>query len=97
MILILSNQRFSEDRRQQLETAAVKSVIRRTIKRIEIDKYKSLTYSQKDIDKELNRLVSNLNMDLDTLKNICETNALDFLLIENQIKTELFWNSLIFE
>jgi len=35
-------------------------------------------------------------MDLDTLKSICESNALDFSLIENQIKTELFWNSLIF-
>ena len=35
-------------------------------------------------------------MDLETLKNIFESNALDFSLIENQVKTELFWNSLIF-
>ena len=97
MILILSNQRFSEDRRQQLETAAVKSVIRRTIKRIEIEKYKSLTYSQKDLDKELNRLVSNLNMDLDKLKSTLLANKIDFMLLVNKIQTELLWNSLIFE
>ena len=36
-------------------------------------------------------------MDIDTLKNLCESNELDFSKIENQIKTELYWNSLIFE
>ena len=81
MILILSNQRLSEDRRQQLESAAVKSVIRRAIKRIEIEKYKSLTFSQKDLNKELNRLVGNLNMDLDTLKSTLLTNKIDFMLL----------------
>ena len=35
-------------------------------------------------------------MDVDTLKNICISNELDFSIIENQIKTELLWNSLIF-
>jgi len=36
-------------------------------------------------------------VDIETLKNICASNNLDFSIIENQIKTELHWNSLIFE
>ena len=36
-------------------------------------------------------------MDIDMLKKICATNELDFSLIENQIKVELLWNSLIFQ
>ena len=35
-------------------------------------------------------------MDVETLKNICISNGLDFKIIENQVKTELLWNSLIF-
>ena len=36
-------------------------------------------------------------MDLATLKNICIANGLDFSILEDQIKTELLWNSLIFQ
>ena len=34
---------------------------------------------------------------METLKNICESNDLDFSIIEDQIKVELHWNTLIFE
>ena len=34
---------------------------------------------------------------MNTLKNLCESNELDFSKIEDQVKTELYWNSLIFE
>ena len=46
---------------------------------------------------ELARLASNIFVDLDTLKNICVSNELDFTKIEEQVKIELYWNSLIFE
>ena len=36
----------------------------------------------------LNQIAKNVNMDLDTLINICESNALDFSLIEEQVKIE---------
>ena len=42
-------------------------------------------------------MASDIFVDLDTLKNICESNELDFSKIEDQVKTELYWNSLIFE
>ena len=35
-------------------------------------------------------------MDLVTLKDTCIANGLDFSIIEDQIKTDLLWNSLIF-
>mgnify|MGYP001310225310 FL=1 len=38
-----------------------------------------------------------LNQNSYTLKNICESNELDFAKIEEQVKIELYWNSLIFE
>ena len=96
IILILSNQGFDEKRREQLETTAIQSAVNRKIKLIEIANYNFSEFSKQDLKKELNQLAVNLDMDLDTLKNIFETNKIDFANIEERIKTELLWNGLIF-
>ena len=87
---------YSDDKREELQKSAVKSIIERTIKDIEIDKNDSLEFNQNDLNNELRRLASRINMDVETLKNICISNGLDFSIVMNQIKTELLWNSLIF-
>ena len=96
IILILNNKSYSDDKRNELQQMAVKSTIERTVKEIEVSKNEYLTYDKKDFNLELNRLASRINMDLDTLKNICKSNNLDFEIIKDQIRTELLWNSLIF-
>ena len=95
VILILNNLSYSDDKKQELQDMAVKSAIRRNIKEIEIEKY-DLSYQKNDLNVELARIAGTINMDVDTLKNVCQSNGLDFGIIENQIKTELLWNSLIF-
>ena len=96
-ILILNGQSFSEDIRKQLESAAIKSTIKRNIKLIEIERYNSLEFNQNDINKELKQFASQLNIDLEILKNMFISNGIDFSNIVDQIKTELLWNSLIFK
>ena len=96
-ILILNGQNFSQDYAKQIESAAIQSTIKRNIKQIEIEKYNSLKFNRADLNKELNQLASNINMNLDTLKNTLIANGIDFSNINNQIRTELLWNSLIFE
>ena len=96
ILLILNNESYSDDKRDQLHKSAVEAIIKRTIKQIEIEKNNFLQINKDDLENELVQLANKINMDLDTLKSICESNALDFSLIESQIKTELFWNSLIF-
>ena len=96
VILILNNMSYSADKREELQQMAIKSAVKRNIKEIEINKNNFLEFSQDDFNNELNRLASRINMDIDTLKNICLSNELDFSIIENQVKTELLWNSLMF-
>ena len=88
---------YSDDTREELQQMAVKSVVKRNIKEIEIDKHDFLQFSQTDLNFHLNRIAKNANMDLATLKNICISNGLDFSIIENKMKIELLWNSLIFQ
>ena len=96
VILILNNMTYSDDNRNQIQQLAVKSIIKKNIKKIEISKRDFLKFNQEDLNNELNRLANRINMDVATLKNICLSNGLDFSIIEDQIKTDLLWNSLIF-
>ena len=97
IILILNGETFSEEKKDLLQATAVKSIIKRTIKQIEINKYESLDYSKKDLFNELNRLATDINLDVGTLRDICAANEINFSIIEDQIKTELLWNTLIFD
>ena len=51
IILILTGQSFTEDIKEQLQSGAIQSIIKRNIKKIEIEKYNSLTFNQPDVDK----------------------------------------------
>ena len=95
--LILNNLSYSEDKKKELQQMAVRSVLKRNIKQIAIEEKKDfLSFSQEEFNKELKRLLKAIKMDLKTLKEICKSNNLDYLLIEDQLKVELLWNSLIF-
>jgi len=96
-ILILNNKSFSEAERENLQNMAIKALIKRNIKKIEVEKYNLLDFSKKDLNNEIMRLANNLSVNLDRLKEICEINNLDFSIIEESIKTDLRWNSLIFQ
>ena len=97
IILILTNQSYSDKKREELHKLAVKSIIDRNVKLIEIEKHKYFEFNPEDLNKELIRLATNIKVDVDTLKNICSSNEVDFQIIEDQIKIELYWNSLIFQ
>ena len=97
LILILNNKIFSEKERKKLQQIAIKSIIKRHVKQIEIEKSNFLEFNQQDVKKEILRLANNINVDVETLKKICASNQIDFSIIEDQIKIELLWNSLIFQ
>ena len=92
IILILTGQSYNEDIKEQLESGAVQSSIKRNIKKIEIEKYSSLTFNAPDVNKELKKLADNLLVDVDTLENTFIANGIPFSTVVNQIQTELLWN-----
>ena len=69
ILLISSNQEYSDDRLDALQAAAVKALIKRKIKKIEISKYDNLEFNPDDLFEEINNLARSMNTDLDTLKN----------------------------
>ena len=57
----------------------------------------NLQYDKKELEQRLNSIATNINMDLATLKNTLIANDIDFSAVVDQIRTELKWNTLIFE
>ena len=64
IILILNNQSYSEDKREQLQKSAVNSIVKRNIKQIEIDRYEFYEFNKEDFIIELTQLSNNLSVDL---------------------------------
>ena len=97
IILLLNNKVYSSSNKEELREIAITTILKRNIKLNGIEKYNLTQYSKADLINELERLANNINVDLDTLKNVFSSNNVKFKLIEDQIKIELLWNSLIFE
>ena len=97
IILILNNESYSDDKRDRLHEIAVQSTTKRNIKEIELERNNYYRFNRKDFENELNKLAAEIFVDLDTLKNICASNDLDFSIIEKQVQVELSWNGLIYE
>ncbi len=97
VILILSDKPYTEDKRDELQSIAVGEVIKRNIKKIEIEKYTALSFSKFALENELENLAKNINIDIDTLKRRFATHGVSYLELAESIKTELLWNNLIYE
>ena len=70
IILILNNESYSDDQRNQLHELAVRSTIKRTIKKIELERHNFFQFNEEDLERELARLASNIFLDVNTLKNL---------------------------
>lgn len=97
MILLLNGQSYSEENKNQLKTVAIRNIIKRKIKEMEIEKYKITSYNQNDLNNQLNNLAKKLNTDLGTLKKRFKNNKVDFAKVESNTKIDLIWNTLIFQ
>ena len=61
---ILNKKSYSVETSDIIQESAVKSIIKRNIKQIELDKNDSLNFNKQDLQNELIRLANNINLDL---------------------------------
>lgn len=96
-ILILSDQPYSIEKREVLQSVAVRETVKRNIKKIEIAKYNNISYNEADLSRELIFIAEKANADIETLKIKFSQNGINFSDVIENIKTELKWNSLIYQ
>ena len=97
IISILTNNQIKDTNKEQIKSIAVKSLIKRKIKEIEIIKYDVRNYNKSDLENLILNSSSNINTDKEGLKELMKKNNLKFEEIIKRYEIDLKWNSLIFE
>ena len=95
-MLILNQKKLSQENINEVKNIAVNALIKRSIKKNEILKYKIKDYDEKGLSNYLIQVSKQLNTDREGLKNILETNLINYEIFIDKYKTELKWNNLIY-
>ena len=95
-MLILNQKKFSQENINQAKNMAMNALIKRSIKKNEILKYKVEDYDEKELNNYLIQVSKKLNTDIEGLKNILESNLINYEIFIDKYKTELKWNNLIY-
>ncbi len=97
LIAILSGSKIDDSNRLQIRDLAVNSLIKKTIKTIEVEKRQIKKYSKKDLENLILTSANNLGVDKDGLKQILEKNGLSYKKLVEKFEIDLKWNSMIFD
>ena len=95
--IVLTNNEINQKNIDAFKKIAMKNLINKKIKNIEIKKYKIVRFNTDDLQKYLSNIAKSFNTDMTGLKNIFKNNEIDYDLFVNNYKTELLWNTLIFQ
>jgi len=83
MLLIINKQAYTDDRKKELQSVAMKSIVRRYTQEIEIENYNYDYFSEKDIEKEIQKICAGLNVTKEKLKLIFEKSNVNFIFFCN--------------
>ena len=95
-MLILSQKKFVQENINQAKNIAMNALIKRSIKKNEILKYKVEDYNEKGLTNYLMQVSKQLNTDIEGLRNIFERNFINYEIFLEKYRTELKWNNLIY-
>ena len=97
MISILSNSKINENNREQIKNLAIASLIKKKIKIGEIEKLGIKNYNKGDLEQLIQNTSRRIGLDKNGLKDLLKKNNLSFDSLVKRFKTDLMWNSMIFQ
>ena len=95
--LVINGPEITQENINNNKQYAIKNLINKSIKISEVNKYKIKNYSKKDLQDYTKNIAKNLNTDLNGLKNIFKKYNINYEIFVERHKTELLWNTLIFQ
>jgi len=94
--LLINKQEITQENINNNKNYAVKNLIKKSIKRSEINKYKIINYSKKDLQSYADKVSKIFNTNTKGLKEIFITAGINYDSFLEKYKTELLWNTLIY-
>ena len=94
--LVLDKKEITQESINSNKDPSIQSLVKKTIKNNEINKYKIKDYNKEDLKKYIQRVAKTFNTDTIGLKNIFIKNNINYNVFVEDYKTELLWNTLIY-
>ena len=79
LLSVLSRTAINENNREELKSIAIQTLIKRTIKKSEIERLKINKYNPKDLEKQISKIANNLGLDNQGLKIFLGQNNSNFI------------------
>ena len=95
--IIINKQKITQTNIDNYKNYAIKKLIKSTIKRNEIEKYDVKNYDPIALNNYIDNVAKNLNTNKVGLKKIFTETGINYDLFVNNHRTELLWNTLIFQ
>ena len=97
LVSIISKNKIDNLNKEQIKNIAAKSLIKRKIKEIEINRLGIKNYNQNDLENLIKKTSTNLGTNKNGLREIMHINNISFEYLKKKFEVDLKWNSLIFE
>ena len=97
LISLLNNISVDNSNRETIKSVAVQGLITRKIKEMEIEKFKIKNYNKKDLEILVGRTSKNLGTNESGLEQLLSQKNLKLENLKERFKTDLKWNTLIFQ
>jgi hypothetical protein len=94
--LLLNRQNITQKNIDNSKNFAVKSLINKKIKRMEINKYEVTSYNKEDLNNYILLTAKKFAVNKNGLKEIFKKNNINYDSFINKYETELLWNTLIY-
>ena len=94
--LFISKSKINQNTIDRIKSISIRNLVRHAIKENEVKKYDVKEYNTKDMNDYLNNLSTNLGVPQINLKKMFKESGLDYDTHIEKFKTELLWNTLIF-
>ena len=95
--LVLDKKDINQININSMKSFAIKNLISKTIKRIEIDRYEIKDFNKQDLYKYLDKVAGSFSTNKSGLKKIFISNRISYDMLVSDKETELLWNTLIYQ
>ena len=95
--LLLNKQEITQENINNNKNFAVKNLINKSIKKNEIKKYEIKSYNKADLKKYMVKVAAALDTSENGLEEVFKNYNIDYNVFVENYKTELIWNTLIFQ
>ena len=97
IITVLSKIRINEENKKQVKDLAVQSLVKRSIKKSEIERLKITQFNKKDVNFQISNISKNLGLEKEDFKIFLQQNNIKYEDISERFEIDLKWNSAIFK